>query len=214
MVPMLLAFLLLAAPACAGSRKAQEKSDELPGSVEAPPLRAGEAEAIFAGGCFWCMEAPFDKLPGVISTSSGYTGGKTTAPSYHLVGMGFTGHTEAIRVVYDPKKVTYAELLDVFWHNVDPTQAGGQFCDIGDQYRTGIFTSDPAERALAEASKEKVATQLGRPIVTPIEPKAAFWLAEDYHQDFYKKDPERYTSYRRGCGRDRRLAELWGASDH
>jgi peptide-methionine (S)-S-oxide reductase len=182
------------------------------GTIAAPPLAAGQAEAVFAGGCFWCMEKPFDVVDGVISTTSGYTGGAELAPTYEEVSYHRTSHYEAIRVVYDPAKVTYDALLQVFWHNVDPTRDDGQFCDRGEQYRTAIFTSDPAEVAAAEASRTAAAAQLGQTVLTPVLPAATFWEAEDYHQDFYKKNPTHYARYRLGCGRDRRLAELWGAS--
>ena len=180
------------------------------GTEAAPALAAGEAEAIFAGGCFWCMEKPFDTLPGVVSTTSGYTGGQREHPTYKQVSAGGTKHAEAIRVVYDPQRVRYDELLVVFWHNIDPTQSGGQFCDLGNQYRSEIFTSTPEERAAAEASRRQISQTIGQPVVTEISQASTFWLAEEYHQDFYKKDPQRYASYRRGCGRDRRLLELWG----
>lgn len=176
----------------------------------APDPAPGMAVAVFAGGCFWCMEKPFDQLDGVLATTSGYTAGPQIAPTYEEVSRHATGHTEALRVLYDPSKISYARLLDVFWHNIDPTQANGQFCDRGAQYRSGIYTSDPAERALAERSRETVAARIGATVVTEIEPLGLFWPAEDYHQDFYVKDPDRYTSYRAGCGRDRRLTALWG----
>ncbi len=175
-----------------------------------PPREA----ATFAGGCFWCMESPFDKLEGVISTTSGYIGGHKDNPTYHEVSNGTTGHAEAVRVVYDPKKIGYAQLLDVFWHNIDPLDAGGQFCDKGTQYRTGIFYHDQEQMRLAQRSKQDL-DQSGRfdqPIVTEITAATAFYPAEEYHQDFYRKNPERYTSYRHHCGRDRRLAELWGVA--
>lgn len=180
------------------------------GTVQAPPPAEGQQVAVFAGGCFWCMEKPFDKVPGVLSTTSGYTGGPEEAPTYDDVAHHRTGHYEALRVVYDPEKVGYARLLEVFWHNVDPTQANGQFCDIGDQYRTAVFTSDPEEKRLAEQSRAEVAAELGKEVVTPVLPAAPFWVAEDYHQDFYEKKPEHYLRYRTGCGRDRRLEALWG----
>jgi len=182
------------------------------GTQAAPPLEAGQAEAIFAGGCFWCMEKPFDLVDGVISTTSGYTGGKELNPTYEQVGYHKTSHYEALRVVYDPAEVSYDALLKVFWHNVDPTQSNGQFCDKGDQYRTGIFTSEKAEIEEAEASKKAVAEALDATVVTEVLPKATFWVAEDYHQDFYLKNPSHYSRYRQGCGRDRRLKELWGDS--
>jgi len=194
--------------ACAGDRI--DPRTHTPQTLEAPPALEGQAVAVFAGGCFWCMEKPFDKAPGVISTTSGYTGGKIAGPSYKQVSMHQTAHYEAIRVVYDPGYTSYEKLLEVFWHNVDPTQSNGQFCDKGDQYRTGIFTSDPEEVKLAETSRKKAQAELGQEIVTEILPGAPFWVAEEYHQDFYLKNPDHYTRYRTGCGRDRRLAELWG----
>jgi peptide-methionine (S)-S-oxide reductase len=183
-----------------------------PGTEAAPALQAGQAAAVFAGGCFWCMEKPFDLLEGVVSTTSGYTGGAELHPTYRQVANHKTSHYEAIRVVYDPAVVTYAALLETFWHNVDPTDARGQFCDKGDQYRTGIFTDDPTERRLAEESKAAAQVTLGQPLVTQVLPGATFWIAEENHQDFYLKNPSHYRQYRRGCGRDRRLEELWGAA--
>jgi len=200
-------FARLIAPwllAACGSLSAQA------GTEAAPPLEAGQAEAVFAGGCFWCMEKPFDKLEGVLSTTSGYTGGKEEHPTYEDVGYHRTTHYEALRVVYDPTKVSYDRLLEVFWHNVDPTDPRGQFCDKGDQYRTAIFTSDAGEKKLAEKSKKAVAKELGENVVTEILPEAVFWVAEDYHQDFYTKNPGHYSRYRTGCGRDARLEQLWG----
>jgi len=195
---------VLALTACANPM------DAAAGTDAAPPLEEGQREAVFAGGCFWCMEKPFDKLPGVLSTTSGYTGGKETAPTYEAVSRHRTSHYEALRVVYDPNLVDYERLLQVFWHNVDPTQANGQFCDKGEQYRTGIFTSDKAEIAMAEKTRTEAAEQLAKPIVTEILPAATFWVAEDYHQDFYTKSPDHYSRYRLGCGRDARLKQLWG----
>ncbi len=177
---------------------------------EAPAPKVGQAEAVFAGGCFWCMEGPFDKVPGVIETWSGYTGGPEIGPTYRAVASHQTGHVEAIRVVYDPGKVDYATLLDVFWHNIDPTQNDGQFCDRGEQYRSAIFVSDPDHVKLAQASQKRVAQQLGQKVVTEIRPVAPFWMAEEYHQDFYQKNPAHYYRYRKGCGRDARLKKLWG----
>jgi peptide-methionine (S)-S-oxide reductase len=182
------------------------------GASAAPP--AGLAKATFAGGCFWCMEPPFDALDGVVSTTSGYTGGQKVNPTYHEVSAGGTGHAESVEVVYDPKKVSYEKLLDVFWHNVDPTQKDGQFCDHGNQYRTAIFVHDDEQKRLAEASK--AALVKSKPfkgeIVTQIVPASTFYPAEDYHQDYYMKNPVRYKFYRTGCGRDARLKELWGAA--
>jgi len=172
---------------------------------------AETATATFAGGCFWCMEPPFDALPGVVSTTSGYTGGHLANPSYEQVSSGKTGHAESVEVVYDPSQVDYAALLEVFWHNVDPTVKDRQFCDVGSQYRTAIFVRTPEERKLAEASRERVAARLGQPVQTEIVDAGPFYPAEEYHQDYYRKNPLRYTFYRRGCGRDARLAEIWGA---
>jgi peptide-methionine (S)-S-oxide reductase len=174
---------------------------------------AGEpklAKATFAGGCFWCMEPPFDKLEGVVSTTSGYTGGRVASPSYEQVSSGGTGHLEAVEIAYDPAKISYQELLDVFWRNVDPTDGGGQFCDRGEQYRTAIFVHDDEQRRLAEASRTRL-MESGRlkKVVTPVLSAGAFYAAEDYHQDYYKKNPLRYRFYRTSCGRDRILDKLW-----
>jgi peptide-methionine (S)-S-oxide reductase len=180
--------------------------------VATAPVPAGLVKAAFAGGCFWCMQRPYDDLFGVVSTAVGYTGGEKANPTYHEVSAGGTGHLESIELVYDPKKVTYEKLLDVFWHNVDPTNAFGQFCDNGSQYRTAIFVADDAQRKAAEASKRALEASgvLKRPIVTEILKAGTFWKAEDYHQSYYKKNPIRYSFYRSGCGRDPRLKELWG----
>ncbi|MCG6923280.1 MAG: peptide-methionine (S)-S-oxide reductase MsrA [Acidobacteria bacterium] len=210
---MKLRLLLLATGLALGSLSLMGTADPAASSAEAPE---GAARATFAGGCFWCMEPPFDKVDGVYSTTSGYAGGKVKNPSYRQVSAGVTGHAEAIQVVYDPERVTYEELLEVFWHNVDPLDGGGQFCDRGSQYRTAIFFEGDEQRRAAEASKQAL-TDSGRlpgPIVTEITPLEAFYPAEDYHQDFYKRNPVRYTSYRAGCGRDRRLKQLWGESGH
>ncbi len=178
-------------------------------TVDVPP---GHAVATFAGGCFWCMEPPFDKLTGVDATISGYTGGTKLNPTYEEVSSGRTGHAEAVQVVYDPKKITYEQLLGVFWHNVDPTVKDRQFCDSGSQYRTAIFYRNEAERQAAEASKAALdkSKPFREPIVTQIVMAGPFYPAEDYHQDYYKKNPVRYQIYRSGCGRDARLKELWG----
>jgi len=168
------------------------------------------ARATFAGGCFWCMEPPFDKLPGVISTTSGYIGGHKANPTYDEVSGGRTGHTEAVEIVYDPSKVSYQKLLEVFWHNVDPLTKDAQFCDHGDQYRTGIFVHDAAQKRLAEASKAQVQGRFKEPVVTEIVDATKFYPAEDYHQDYYVKNPLRYKFYRYNCGRDQRLEQLWG----
>jgi peptide-methionine (S)-S-oxide reductase len=185
-------------------------------SAGAAGKEQGLAEATFAGGCFWCMEPPFDKLDGVVSTTSGYTGGHVKNPSYEQVSAGGTGHAEAVQVVYDPAKVSYQKLLDVFWHNVDPLDATGQFCDKGSQYRSIIFYHNDEQRRLAEASKAalEASGRFGQPVVTEIVPATAFYPAEDYHQDYYQKNPIRYRFYRYGCGRDKRLEALWGERSH
>ena len=187
---------------------------QAPKAAAKPGANAGYAKATFAGGCFWCMEPPYDKLDGVISTTSGYTGGQKKNPTYEEVSSGRTGHAEAVEVVYDPKKIGYEKLLEVFWRNVDPTVKDQQFCDVGSQYRTGIFYHDEEQKRLAEASKaalEKNKPFKG-PIVTEITRAAEFYPAEDYHQDYYLKNPVRYKFYRSGCGRDNRLKQLWGAA--
>ncbi len=172
----------------------------------------GLAKATFAGGCFWCMEHPFDQLPGVVSVTSGYTGGRTKSPTYAEVSAGSTGHAEAVHIVYDPKKVDYRKLLYVFWRNVDPVTPDRQFCDAGTQYRSAIFYHDEEQRKLAEESKHilEKSKRFEAPIGTQIVAAAEFYHAEEYHQHFYKKNPLRYRYYRRGCGRDARLQELWG----
>jgi len=180
----------------------------------APPASKGQARAIVAGGCFWCVESDFDKVPGVISTTSGYIGGQKRNPTYQEVSAGGTGHAEAVEIVYDPKQVSYEKLLEVFWKNIDPTVKNRQFCDVGSQYRSAIFYLDEEQKRLAEASK--AALMKSKPfrgdIVTEIVPAGEFWPAEEYHQDYYKKNPLRYKFYRSGCGRDARLQELWGKS--
>ena len=175
-------------------------------------MRPGLARAIFAGGCFWCMEPPFEKLAGVLSVTSGYTGGPEKNPTYEEVSNHGTGHAESVEIVFDPKVVSYPRLLEVFWHNVDPTTADREFCDTGHQYRTAIFVHDEEQRRQAEESKRAIerTKTFPEPVLTTIESAGPFWAAEDYHQDFYKKSPVRYYSYRAGCGRDRRLKELWG----
>ncbi len=177
------------------------------------PADPATATAIFAGGCFWCMEPPFDALPGVISTTSGYTSGHTVDPTYKEVSAGKTGHTEAVKIVYDPAKVAYSKLLQVFWRNHDPLTANAQFCDRGSQYRAGIYYGSEQEKAQAEASKAEL-EKSGRfksRITTEIVAQTTLYPAEDYHQDYYLNNPIRYKIYRGGCGRDSRLRELWGA---
>jgi len=179
------------------------------GAANAAPLE----KAVFAGGCFWCMEAPFDKLPGVISVTAGYTGGHTKNPTYKEVSAGGTGHAEAVQIVYDPSRISYPALLDVFWRNIDPTVSDRQFCDVGHQYRAAIFYRGEEQRKAAQRSK--AALEKNRPfrdpVVTEITPASEFYQAEEYHQHYYKKNPLRYSYYRSGCGRDKRLKELWGS---
>src|SRR6516164_5132240 len=169
--------------------------------------------ATFAGGCFWCVEADFDKVAGVITTTSGYTGGHAVNPTYEQVSRGGTGHAESVEIAYDPAKVSYEKLLDVFWHNVDPLAKDRQFCDHGDQYRSAIFYHGDEQRALAEASKAVVTKRFKQPIQTAIVAAGPFYKAEEYHQDYYVKNPIRYKFYRFNCGRDARLEELWGKKD-
>jgi peptide-methionine (S)-S-oxide reductase len=182
----------------------------------APPAPAAEGGttrlATFAGGCFWCMETPFEELDGVSAVISGYTGGRKPSPTYEEVSAGGTAHAEAVEVVYDPSKISYEKLLEIFWRNVDPLQANGQFCDHGTQYRSAIFYRDEEQRKAAEESKHKLEEQprFKGKIVTQIVPTSTFYPAEEYHQDFYKKNPVRYHMYRTGCGRDARLKEIWG----
>lgn len=197
------------------SGRASRPAPAASGTQLAPAPGPGLAAATFAGGCFWCMEPPFDKVAGVLSTTSGYAGGTERHPTYKQVAYGRTGHTESVRVIYDPKIVGYDKLLEVFWRNIDPTDAGGQFVDRGRQYRTAIFVHDAQQRAAAEASK-KALGESGRfsaPIVTEIVDAGDFWVAEAYHQDFYKKSPQRYYAYRRGSGRDQFIARVWGQQE-
>ena len=186
---------------CASGAIAQDK-----------PAPAGFERATFAGGCFWCMEPPFDALAGVVSTTSGYMGGQKKNPTYEEVSAGITGHAEVLQVVYDPKKVSYEKLMDVYWHNVDPTVKDRQFCDGGTQYRTAVFHHTPEQKRIAEESKAKLekTKPFKAPIVTPIQAAGDFWPAEEYHQDYYKKNPVRYKFYSTSCGRAARLEELWG----
>jgi methionine-S-sulfoxide reductase len=174
-------------------------------------VREKREKATFAGGCFWCLEPPFDDLAGVISTTVGYTGGQEQNPTYEEVSSGKTGHAEAIQIVYDPSRLTYEELLDVFWRNIDPTQMNGQFVDTGRQYRTAIFYHNEEQKRLASASKDKLekSGRYDKKIITEIAPATAFYRAEAYHQDYYKKNPIRYKFYRHGSGRDKLLKTLW-----
>ncbi len=197
-------LMSLALVACAPESGADQSAE--------PAATEGLATATFAGGCFWCMEPPFDKLDGVVSTTSGYIDGQVENPTYRQVSSGGTGHTEAVEIVFDPDKVSYQELLDVFWHNIDPLAVDRQFCDGGTQYRTGIYTHGDEQLRLAEESRDAIvrSQRFDQPIATEIEPATEFYPAEEYHQDYYRKNPLRYKMYRSGCGRDQRLKQLWG----
>lgn len=186
----------------------------------APAVNAGKEaradqleQASFAGGCFWCMEGPFDKLTGVVSVTAGYTGGHTKNPTYKDVSAGGTGHAESVQIVYDPRKISYEKLLTIFWHNIDPTVKDRQFCDVGNQYRSAIFYHSEEQRRLAEQSKKELEKNkpFKEPIVTELVPASEFYPAEEYHQHYYKKNPIKYKYYRYSCGRDQRLRELWGS---
>nr|WP_232210366.1 peptide-methionine (S)-S-oxide reductase MsrA [Nitrococcus mobilis] len=199
---LLVAILILLGGATAAAENANN----------AATAAGGLATATFAGGCFWCMEPPFDKLDGVKSTISGYTGGNQANPTYEQVSAGGTGHVEAVRIVYDPTKLSYEQLLSVYWHNIDPLDAGGAFCDRGDQYHSAIFYHTAEQKRLAETSKKQLAAsgRFDNPIVTQVVAAGAFYPAETYHQDYYQKNPIRYKTYRFLCGRDKRLQMLWG----
>lgn len=175
-----------------------------------PPPAAGLKTATFAGGCFWCMVHPFQELPGVSGVVSGYTGGSIETPTYHQVSAGGTGHRESVQVTYDPQRIRYRDLLDVFWRNIDPFDAGGQFCDRAEQYTSAIFVADDEQRRLAEVLKGEVEQRFHRPVATVVLPAGPFYRAEEYHQDYYRKNPIRYRYYRLGCGRDARLHAVWG----
>lgn len=207
------ALLLQLACAQKGDKAAAAAKPAAAAAAAIKPAAAERGEAIFAGGCFWCVETAFEGLPGVRAVISGYTGGNKKDPAYEEVSSGVTGHAEAVRVIFDPAQISYAKLLEIFWRNIDPLDARGQFCDKGTQYRSGIFYLDDAQKRAAEASKAAIEASKRLPgrIVTEITAASAFYPAEEYHQDFYKKKPERYSSYRTGCGRDRRLQELWGS---
>jgi peptide-methionine (S)-S-oxide reductase len=175
-----------------------------------PAPTAATAVAAFAGDCFWCVEADLDKVPGVIRTTSGYTGGTVSDPTYDQVGSGRTGHAESVEVVYDPSKVSYAQLLDYFWHHIDPLVKDRQFCDVGNEYRTAIFVYDDEQRRIAEESKKRVEAELKAKVYTEIVAAGPFYRAEEYHQKYYAKNPLRYRFYRWNCGRDQRIEEVWG----
>ena len=192
---------------------AQSPAPQAP-TAQAPQAAEKRATATFAGGCFWCVEADFDKVDGVISTTSGYTGGKEPSPTYAQVSSGMTSHTEAVEIVYDPAKVTYATLLDVFWRNHDPLAKNRQFCDSGPQYRAGIFFHNDEQRKLADETKKQAQAKFAPRVVhTEVTAASQFYKAEDYHQDYHTKNPVRYKFYRYNCGRDQRLEDLWGKND-
>ena len=186
------------------------REDALPASYAPSATEGTSGVAIFAGGCFWCVESVYDELPGVSAAVSGYIGGAELSPSYKQVSAGSTGHTEAVRVVFDPTKVTYEQLLEAFWTNIDPAQKNAQFCDRGTQYRSGVFPLDADQRAAAHRTKGEVAERLGVEVATEITDAGVFWTAEAYHQDFHITNAAHYQRYRVGCGRDRRLNEIWG----
>ena len=212
------AVLAAAAVGCAAAAwafsPAPPAGEQAKTAADLPPAGSPEAEklrtAVFAGGCFWCMEPPFDKLPGVKATTSGYTGGRTENPSYGEVSAGGTGHTEALKVTFDPAQVSYETLLEVFWRNHDPLTGDAQFCDRGTQYRPGIYFAGPEQEAAAKASLETYRARFDRPVLTEVEPAGPFYDAEGYHQDYYLTNPLKYKYYRYGCGRDARLKEVWG----
>jgi peptide-methionine (S)-S-oxide reductase len=179
-------------------------------ALAARPLSAETARATFAGGCYWCMEEPFESVPGVLSVTAGWAGGEKTNPKYEEISSGKSGYAEAVEIEYDPSRVTYAKLLDTYWHNIDPLTAGGQFCDRGRQYRSAIFFHDAEQRRLAEDSKARVEQTLHAAVATEISPATVFAKAPDSQQDFYKKSPGRYREYVSGCGRQARLRQIWG----
>jgi len=193
---LLTAVALLAGIVTIASAQSQENQDT--------------ESVILAGGCFWCMEPPYDKTEGILSTTSGYSGGEKKYPTYNQVASGQTEHIEVVKIEYDPSKIGFEELLEIFWVNIDPLDGSGQFCDKGPQYRPAIFYGNEEEKKIAQASKQRIAERFDQEIKTEILPESEFWEAEAYHQNYYKKNPVRYKFYRWGCGRDARLAELWG----
>ncbi|MGH7662675.1 MAG: peptide-methionine (S)-S-oxide reductase MsrA [Gemmatimonadaceae bacterium] len=212
-MPRLVATLIVAGTMACGTPAETQAPAARDGAAGITPGRSAELDtAVFAGGCFWCMEPPYDELDGVISTTSGYTGGRTANPTYEQVSAGGTGHAEVVRVIFDPAKVGYDRLLDVFWHNIDPLTANRQFCDAGSQYRSAIFHDGEAQQRAAEASRQALENsgRFDRPIVTEVVPLAEFYPAEEYHQDYYTKNPLRFKFYKYSCGREQRLEELWG----
>lgn len=205
-------ILALLTAGLATAAAADKKDGSMTDTKRIAAVAAHTDRAIFAGGCFWCMEPPFEKQPGVLTVTSGYTGGQKLNPTYKEVSAGGTGHTEAIEIVFDPAQISYPQLLEILWMNIDPTDGNGQFVDRGNQYRSGIFYLNEEQRLLAEASKQALekSGRFDKPIVTEIVPAAAFYPAEEYHQDYYKKNPLRYKFYRYNSGRDRFLDKAWG----
>lgn len=206
----LVTLSVLALTGCGTQSPAQAEVVTPKVASSSAPAPSNLATAIFAGGCFWCMEKPFDEIPGVVATTSGYTGGTLANPTYEQVGRGGTGHFEAVKITYDPTKVTYQKLLDTYWLQVDPFDAFGQFCDKGETYLPAIFYGNDAEKKAAEAAREVLYARFKKPIVVQILPAKPFYDAEGYHQDYYQKNPLRYAYYRNGCGRDARLRAVWG----
>lgn len=212
---MVMGMMLIMSAACEQPGEHINSSAASPSANQHAGSPAGSSVtdiAIFAGGCFWCTEADFDKVPGVVSTTSGYIGGKVANPTYKQVSSGKTGHIEAVQVRFDPEKTSFAKLLIAFWPTIDPLTPNGQFCDEGSQYRSAIFYRNGDQKRQAEASKAELEAsgRFTQPIVTEISPATEFYPAEEYHQDYYKKNPVRYSYYRNGCGRDARLAQVWG----
>lgn len=206
----LVTLSLLALAGCGTQSPAQADSVAPKAAISPATSPSNLATAIFAGGCFWCMEKPFDEIPGVVATTSGYTGGTLANPTYEQVGRGGTGHFEAVKITYDPAKVSYQKLLDTYWRQVDPFDAFGQFCDKGETYLPAIFYANDTEKKAAEAAREVLYARFKKPIVVQILPSKTFYDAEGYHQDYYQKNPLRYAYYRNGCGRDARLRAVWG----
>ena len=208
---LLFASIIAVVLAFTGTQSKNYKSEHIEGEKEVMVDEEKHEVATLAGGCFWCMEPPFEKLEGVVRVTSGYSGGTETNPTYREVASGMTGHAESVKIVYDPKKISYEEILNVFWMNIDPTQADGQFADRGEQYRTVIFYHDDEQKMKAEESKKKLeeSGKFDRPIVTSIEPFKSFYKAEDYHQDYYKKNPVHYKMYKKGSGREGFIKRTW-----
>jgi peptide-methionine (S)-S-oxide reductase len=214
-IAAVLAAAAFATASTGGAAPIAGRAGRIPPPSAKPAVHA-PALATFAGGCFWCMETAFEGMPGVLSVTSGFSGGPEKNPTYKDVSAGKTHHMESVQVEYDPQRTSYAKLLTIYWHNIDPTQGDGQFCDHGAQYRSAIFYRSPEEHRLAQISERAAAAEIRvkKPFVTQIVPFTAFWAAEEYHQDYYRKNPADYHAYRSGCGRDRRLKEIWGVVPH